>query len=82
MGEKARLRNSINNKPSGAAKPRKGVIMKSLEKVKNSRIEGEYIAIAESGRRFKASFTNNYGGVMFFCIPSDEIIIGYEKVGE
>lgn len=56
--------------------------MKSLEEVKSSRIEGEYIAIAESGRRFKASFTNNYGGVMFFCIPSDEIIIGYEKVGE
>lgn len=28
MGEETRLRNSINNKPSGAAKPRKGVYMK------------------------------------------------------
>ena len=36
---------------------------------------------AEQDKKYKATFTNDYGGVMFFCIPDEDSarIIGYEN---
>lgn len=56
--------------------------MKTFEEIKNNNLCGEYFAITKSGKKYDATFTNDYGGVMFFCIPYDEIIIGYVPKSE
>lgn len=52
--------------------------MLTLEEIKSKGLAGDYTAITESGRRYDATYVSEYGGVMFFCIPYDEVIIGYE----
>lgn len=55
--------------------------MQTLEQIKGNEINGaSYWAIAENGRKYKATYSNEYfGGIMFFCIPDGIKIIGYEK---
>lgn len=52
--------------------------MLTLEEIKSKSLAGDYTAITESGRRYAATYITEYGGCMFYCIPSDEVIIGYE----
>ena len=56
--------------------------MLSIEEIRKHKAAGEYIAVCISGKRYHASFVNKYApdGVMFFCIPDREIVIGYEKL--
>ena len=56
--------------------------MLSFEEISKNKAEGKYVAIAASGKRYEATFVNAYTpeGVMFFCIPSGETILGYEKI--
>lgn len=51
--------------------------MKALKEIRESGLEGEYKAICESGKEYPAIYTNEYGGVMFYTIPTHEKIIGY-----
>ena len=55
--------------------------MLSIEEISRNKAEGEYVAVTKSGKRYNATFVNRYTpeGVMFFCIPDGEIVIGYEK---
>lgn len=52
--------------------------MITFDEIKSKGLAGDYTAITESGRRYAATYITEYGGCMFFCIPSDEVIIGYE----
>lgn len=53
--------------------------MYTLDEIRAANDSGNYYAITESGRKYEASYTTEYGGVMFFCIPSTEKIIGYKR---
>lgn len=55
--------------------------MLTFEQIKENSKTGEYYAITATGRRYEATYTTDYGGVMFFCVPGDEAIIGYEPKG-
>lgn len=52
--------------------------MITFDEIKSKGLAGDYTAITESGRRYAATYVTKYGGCMFYCIPSDEVIIGYE----
>lgn len=54
--------------------------MLSFEEISKNKLVGEYIAIGASGKKYNATFVDKYceSGVMFFCIPEKENIIGYE----
>lgn len=53
----------------------------SFEDVKKEAFdESKWLAIGDNGKDYRATYTTKYGGVMFFCIPSDVNIIGYLKV--
>ena len=56
--------------------------MKTLEKIREAKASGNYYAVSRRGKKYEAAYTTDYGGVMFFCIPREEEIIGYEERGE
>lgn len=53
--------------------------MKTLDEIKAMKAAGNYYAITARGKKYDAVYTTDYGGVMFFCIPDGEQIIGYES---
>lgn len=61
-------------------KLRRLIFMLSFEEISKNKLIGEYIAIGSSGKKYNATFIDKYcdSGVMFFCIPEKENIIGYE----
>ena len=53
----------------------------SFEEVKKlSEDNSEWLAICDNGKKYHATYTTNYGGVMFFCIPDTVRVIGYLKI--
>jgi hypothetical protein len=56
-------------------------MIKTIEQIRAEKAAGDYFAVRDDGKKYKATFTNDYGGVMFFCIPDEDSarIIGYEK---
>lgn len=56
-------------------------MIKTIEQIRAEKAAGEYFAVRDDGKKYSATFTNEYGGVMFFCIPDEDSkrIIGYEK---
>ena len=56
-------------------------MIKTIEQIRAEKAAGEYFAVRDDGKKYSAVFTNEYGGVMFFCIPDEDFkrIIGYEK---
>ena len=54
---------------------------KTNEQIRAEKAGGDYFGVRDDGKKYKATFTNDYGGVMFFCIPDEDCarIIGYEK---
>lgn len=55
--------------------------MKTLEEIREAKASGNYYAVSRRGKKYEAAYTTEYGGVMFFCIPREEEIIGYEERG-
>ena len=55
--------------------------MKTLEEIREAKASGNYYAVSRRGKKYEAAYTTDYGGVMFFCIPCEEEIIGYEERG-
>lgn len=60
---------------------RRKTMIKTIEQIRAEKAAGDYFAVRDDGKKYEASFTNDYGGVMFFCIPDEDSarIIGYEK---
>lgn len=56
--------------------------MKTLDEIKATKAAGNYYAVTARGKKYDAVYTTDYGGVMFFCIPDEEQIIGYESKEE
>ena len=54
----------------------------SFDEIAKKHIAGEYLAIANNGKSYHASYVPKYepSGVMFFCIPSDVEILGYLEI--
>ena len=53
----------------------------SFEEVKKlAEDKSEWLAICDNGKDYQATYTTNYGGVMFFCIPYTVKVIGYLKI--
>ena len=55
--------------------------MKTLEEIREAKASGNYYAVSRRGKKYEAAYTTEYGGGMFFCIPREEEIIGYEERG-
>lgn len=71
---------SVQRLREGEPKRRKTMI-KTIEQIIAEKEAGDYFAVRNDGKKYEATFTNDYGGVMFFCIPDEDSarIIGYEK---
>nr|DAG31255.1 MAG TPA: hypothetical protein [Bacteriophage sp.] len=56
-------------------------MIKTFDQIREEKAEGDYFAVRDDGKKYEATFKNEYGGVMFFCIPDEDFkrIIGYEK---
>ena len=54
----------------------------SFEEIAKKHTAGEYLAIGNNGKSYRASYVPKYepSGVMFFCIPSDVEILGYLEI--
>ena len=54
----------------------------SFEEIAKEYKAGEYLAIGNDGKEYRASYVPGYrpSGVMFMCIPSDVEILGYLKI--
>lgn len=54
--------------------------MMTFDEIKATAQDGaRYWAIGENGRKYSATYSADFGGVMFFCIPAEIAVIGYEK---
>lgn len=55
--------------------------MLSFEEIKATAQDGaRFWAIGENGRKYSATYSaEHFGGVMFFCIPAEVKIVGYEQ---
>ena len=47
--------------------------------INGDEMQGNYFAIGDNGKAYRASYVNKYlpGGVFYFCIPADVKILGY-----
>ena len=54
----------------------------SFEEIAKKHIAGEYLAIGNNGKSYRASYVPKYepSGVMFFCIPNSIEILGYLEI--
>lgn len=54
----------------------------SFDEIAKKHIAGEYLAIGNDGKSYRASYVPNYepSGVMFFCIPASVKILGYLEI--
>ena len=54
----------------------------SFDELAKKHIAGEYLASANDGKSYHASYVPNYdpSGVMFFCIPASVKILGYLEI--
>ena len=72
----------MNGVKKGTAKNQREIqAMKTLEEIREAKASGNYYAVSRRGKKYEAAYTTEYGGVMFFCIPREEEIIGYEERG-
>ena len=71
----------INSAKRAPQKPKGDTKMKTLEEIREAKASGNYYAVSRRGKKYEAAYTTEYGGVMFFCIPREEEIIGYEERG-
>lgn len=54
--------------------------MMTFDEIRATAQDGaRYWAIGENGRKYSATYSADFGGVMFFCIPAEIAVIGYEK---
>lgn len=55
----------------------KGMLKES--EINGDEMQGNYFAIGDNGKAYRASYVNKYlpGGVFYFCIPADVKILGY-----
>lgn len=54
----------------------------SFDEIAKKHITGEYLAIGNNGKSYRASYVPKYepSGVMFFCIPNSIEILGYLEI--
>ena len=54
----------------------------SFEEIAKKHIAGEYLAIGDNGKSYRASYVPKHkpSGVMFFCVPQSVEILGYLEI--
>lgn len=54
--------------------------MLSFDEIRATAQDGaRFWAIGDNGRKYSATYSADFGGVMFFCIPAEIAVIGYEQ---
>lgn len=55
--------------------------LQSFEEIRAANVSGKYVAFAQSGKKYDASYSADYQN-MFYAIPSTEKILGFVSVSD